>query len=208
MTSYSAAEIRQRYDDFAQRYARMEGLQEALLAMRRRRARVFANARGDVLEVAVGTGVNLPHYARDCRLTAVDVSPRMLDIARRRAAALGLTVALHEMDATALEFPDDSFDTVTSSLTTCTFPDPVAALAEMGRVCRPDGQVLLLEHGRSDRGWCGRYQDRRAERHAHALGCQWNREPLDLVAQAGLTVVAARRGLLGTFHEITARPPA
>ena len=66
---------------------------------------------------------------------------------------------LHEMDAQDLAFPDDSFETVISSLSTCTFPDPVEALSEMGRVCAPNGQILLLEHGRSSVGAIARFQD-------------------------------------------------
>jgi ubiquinone/menaquinone biosynthesis C-methylase UbiE len=203
---FTPAEIRRRYDDFADQYARMERWQEPLLGTTRLRRRMFSRARGDVLEVAAGTGLNFPHYDRDCRLTAVDMSPRMLELAGRRAARLGLDIDLRVMDAGALEFPDDSFDTVTSSLTLCTFPDPLLALREMARVCRPTGQILLLEHGRSDREWFGRFQDRRADRHAQQLGCYWNRRPLELVDQAGLTTVSSRGSLIEVFQTIEARP--
>jgi ubiquinone/menaquinone biosynthesis C-methylase UbiE len=203
---FTPAEIRRRYDDFADKYARMERWQEPLLGTTRLRRRLFSRARGDVLEVAAGTGLNFPHYDRDCRLTAVDMSPRMLELAGRRAARLGLDIDLTVMDAGALEFPDDSFDTVTSSLTLCTFPDPLLALREMARVCRPTGQILLLEHGRSDREWFGRFQDRRADRHAQQLGCYWNRRPLELVDQAGLTTVSSRGSLIEVFQTIEARP--
>jgi ubiquinone/menaquinone biosynthesis C-methylase UbiE len=203
---FTPAEIRRRYDDFADKYARMERWQEPLLGTTRLRRRLFSRARGDVLEVAAGTGLNFPHYDRDCRLTAVDMSPRMLELAGRRAARLGLDIDLRVMDAGALEFPDDSFDTVTSSLTLCTFPDPLLALREMARVCRPTGQILLLEHGRSDREWFGRFQDRRADRHAQQLGCYWNRRPLELVDQAGLTTVSSRGSLIEVFQTIEARP--
>jgi ubiquinone/menaquinone biosynthesis C-methylase UbiE len=91
-------------------------------------------------------------------------------------------------------------------LSTCTFPDPIQALREMSRVCRRDGRILLVEHGRSDRGWAARYQDRRAEAHARMIGCHWNREPLELVRQAGLQVTRADRRFLGVFHSIEARP--
>ncbi len=203
---FTPAEIRRRYDDFADKYARMERWQEPLLGTTRLRRRLFSRARGDVLEVAAGTGLNFPHYDRDCRLTAVDMSPRMLELAGRRAARLGLDIDLRVIDAGALEFPDNSFDTVTSSLTLCTFPDPQLALREMARVCRPTGQILLLEHGRSDREWFGRFQDRRADRHAQQLGCYWNRRPLELVDQAGLTTVSSRGSLIEVFQTIEARP--
>lgn len=205
-TQFTPGEIRRRYDDFADQYARIERWQEPLLRTGRLRRQLFGRARGDVLEVAAGTGINFPHYDGECRLTAVDMSPRMLELARRRAADLGRDVDLRVMDAGALEFTNDSFDTVTSSLTLCTFPDPVLALREMARVCRPAGQILLLEHGRSDREWFGRFQDRRANRHARQLGCYWNRRPLELVDQAGLTTVSTRGMLLGVFQTIDARP--
>jgi hypothetical protein len=78
----------------------------------------------------------------------------------------------------------------------------------MGRVCRPKGKILLLEHGRSDRDWLGRWQDRHADEFAKPLGCHWNREPLNLVCKAGLTVNEARRNFFGIFHRIEARPEA
>ena len=126
----------------------------------------------------------------------------MLNIARKRAAKLSMNVSFLLADAEALPFSDESFDTVVSSLSTCTFPDPVAALKEMARVCRPEGKVLLLEHGRSDREWFGRFQDRHADRFAEPLGCHWNREPLELVRQTGLNVYQAKRNFFGIFQQI------
>jgi len=198
-------EIRQKYDKVAPRYDLMEAIPE-LLGMRRLRGSLLRRAAGKVLEIAAGTGKNLRYYSRDCQLTAVDLSPAMLEVARKRANRLGLYIPFLVMDAEALAFPDQSFDTVVSSLTVCTFPDPVAALREMARVCRADGRILLLEHGRSDREWLGRWQDRRADRHAEYLGCRWNREPLDLVHQAGLMLLAARRAFFGIFHVLEAMP--
>jgi ubiquinone/menaquinone biosynthesis C-methylase UbiE len=129
-----------------------------------------------------------------------------LDIARKRAAKLSVNVSFLLADAEALPFSDESFDTVVSSLSTCTFPDPVAALKEMARVCRPQEKVLLLEHGRSDREWLGRWQDRHADQFAKPLGCHWNREPLELVRKANLKVSEARRLFFGVFHQIEADP--
>lgn len=76
----------------------------------------------------------------------------------------------------------------------------------MARACRAEGKILLLEHGRSDREWLGRFQDRRADSFAKPLGCHWNREPLELVKQAVLKVVRARRAFFGIFHLIEAMP--
>jgi hypothetical protein len=77
----------------------------------------------------------------------------------------------------------------------------------MSRACRRDGRILLMERDRSDREWLGRSQDRTAEKHAKQLGCHWNRRPLDLVREAGLSVLAARHFFLGVFNMIEAAPP-
>ena len=82
----------------------------------------------------------------------------------------------------------------------------MAALKEINRVCRRDGKILLLEHGRSDRERLGRWQDRHAEQFAKPLGCHWNREPLKIAREAGLKVVRAQRIFFGIFHHIEAVP--
>ena len=136
----------------------------------------------------------------------MDVSREMLNVGRQRAAKLSMDMSFLLADARGPPLTDKSFDTVVSSLTACTFPNPVAALQEMARVCRTDGKVLLLEHGRSDREWLGRWQDRREDSFAKQLGCLFNREPLELVREASLNVVEARRVFYGIFHEIQAEP--
>lgn len=204
-SSSERAEIRRKYDRFARAYALAEPLQE-LLGVGRLRRTLLRRAAGRVLEIAAGTGANLRYYPGDCRILAVDLSPGMLDRARRKAVRLEREVPFLIMDGEDLAFPDRSFDTVVSSLSLCTFPDPLAALGEMRRVCRKEGRILLLEHGRSDREWLGRWQDRRADLHARALCCHWNREPLELVRRAGLTPIAARRTFFGILHHIEAAP--
>src|SRR6266511_5666494 len=107
---------------------------------------VCAQATGDVLEVAIGTGRNLPFYAQGIRLIGVDFSPAMLQLARRQADRLGRTVDLRLGDAQALELPDASFDTVVCTFSLCAIPDERRAIAEMKRVLRPGGRLLLLDH--------------------------------------------------------------
>jgi ubiquinone/menaquinone biosynthesis C-methylase UbiE len=202
---FTSRELSEKYDRFARWYDLVEGIPD-VLGVRKLRQRLLRPASGNVLEVAVGTGKNLRYYPRGCRIIAVDVSRQMLNVARQRAAKLSMDVSFSLADAAALPFPDKSFDTVVSSLTTCTFPNPVAALREMARVCRTDGRVLLLEHGRSDREWLGRWQDRREDSFAKQLGCHWNRKPLDLVRKAGLKINNSRRVFFGVFHQIEAVP--
>src|SRR5262249_49673458 len=173
-------EISEKYDRFAPWYDVVEVVPD-FLGVRKLRQRLLARASGTVLEVAVGTGRNLPYYPASCRIFGVDVSREMLNLARQRTLKLSMNVFFSLADAEALPFPDKTFDTVVSSLTTCTFPNAVTALKEMARVCRTNGKILLLEHGRSNREWLGRWQDRREHSFAKQLGCHWNREPLDLV---------------------------
>jgi len=198
-------QIRQTYDRIAHWYDLMEAVPE-FLGVRRLRYEILQRASGKVLDVAVGTGKNLRYYPGTCQITAVDMSPAMLKIARRRADSLCLDITLLMMDAEAIGFHDKSFDTVVSSLTLCTFPEPIAALQEMARVCRTNGSILLVEHGRSDCKRLGRWQDRRADRHAAKVGCHWNREPFEIVLRAGLKVIDARRTFFVIFHLIEAMP--
>jgi len=195
----AAADLQQKWDRAARWYDWGVALLE-IAVFRDLRRRLLASAHGRVLEVAAGTGANLPYYPTGTHITAVDLSPAMLEKARRRGVRHASV-----MDAGVLALPDSSFDTVVSTLGTCTFPDPVAAVREMRRVCRPGGRILLLEHGRSDRPRLAAYQDRKAAGHAKHLGCWWNRDPLETVRSAGLDPYAARRTLFGIIHVIEAR---
>jgi len=104
-----------------------------------------------VLEVGVGTGINAALYPRDCQVTGIDFSPKMLIKAQDRIARKGVeNVRLFEMDATALKFADDSFDIVYAPYVISVVPDPVAVTKEMWRVCRPGGKVIILNHFRSE----------------------------------------------------------
>ena len=195
----TAAEIREKYDRMAPKYDLSVVFCEVLGVSRLRR-HLLKQAYGEVLEIAVGTGKNLSYYPEGCRITAVDISPNMLRIAADRAERLKLRVSFQVQDAGSLPFTDSTFDTIVSALSLCTLTDPMHSLREMARVCRKDGQILLLEHGRSDREWLGRWQDRKADKYAMAVGCHWNREPLDLVKEAGLTIVKNQRLFFGAIH--------
>jgi ubiquinone/menaquinone biosynthesis C-methylase UbiE len=170
-----------------------------ILIVRRLRSQPWKSVVGRVLEVAAGTGSNLAQYPPGVDIITVDLSPRMISKARQRGAQKAAV-----MDAQHLAFRDGSFDTVVSTLGTCTFPDPVEALREMRRVCRPSGHILLLEHGRSSRPGVAAWQDRHAAKWATHLGCWWNREPLESARKAGLEPQTTTRGFLGMVHVIHA----
>lgn len=215
----TARDIAGRYDAFARSYALLDRL-EPVTGLRRLRRRLLAAASGEVLLVAAGTGMDLRALPPVPRILLTDISPGMLDVAAQRAASVrgaavrgaggragsGGQVACAVMDAQALALRADSFDTVVSTLSLCTIPDPLAALREITRVCRPDGRVLLLEHGLSHHGWLARYQQRRDPAHARSLGCHINRDPLALATSAGLRPDRVRRVLFGTHYLIEARP--
>lgn len=105
-----------------------------------------------VLEVGIGTGLNLPLYPPDCRLTGIDLSGDMLDKAIDRVQQLAMpNVTLKVMDATSLDFGDNEFDKAVATYTISAVPDPIAVLEEMKRVVKPDGTLVILNHFRSER---------------------------------------------------------
>ena len=110
-----------------------------------------------VVEVGIGTGLNLPLYPANCRLTGIDLSSEMLDKAIERVQQLTMpNVTLKVMDATSLDFAENEFDKAVATYTISAVPDPVAVLREMRRVVKPDGKIVILNHFRSERritGW-------------------------------------------------------
>src|SRR6266516_3770399 len=168
---------------------------------------VCSQAAGEVLEIGVGTGRNLTHYRDDVRLTCVELSPAMLEIARARARELGREVDLRVGDAQALEFPDQSFDSVVCTLSLCTIPDDRAAVAEMRRALRAGGRLLLLEHVRSPL-----LPVRLGQRLLDPLAVRFEadhllREPLDHLRAEGFEVERLERSKLGIVERIAARKP-
>ena len=195
------------YDEIANGYEKKVWFDQYILGVARQRKQLMSKAYGKILDVACGTGLNLPFFPAASEITAVDLSQRMLDVTGQKAADLNLKIQAHLMDAGKLEFADGNFDTVTSTLSTCTFPDPIQALQEMKRVCRTGGLILLLEHGHSSLPWLANFQDRNVLPHYQQnAGCRWNQNPLDLVKAAGLNVLKSKRFGLGMFHAITATP--
>lgn len=164
-------------------------------------------AHGRVLEVAIGTGRNLPHYPSDTSITGIELSPAMLAIARQRAADLDRPVELHEGDAEQLPFDDASFDTVACALSLCTIPDPTAALAEMHRVLVPGGTLLLVDHIASSWPPIRAAQWLLERLTIRAAGEHFTRRQLPLVHAAGFQIVEAERLKAGSVERILARKP-
>lgn len=207
MAEHSTERARQIWNRNAPRYDRDMRLIERLLFPDARRW-ACAQAVGDTLEVAVGTGLNLPHYPPGVRLTGVDLSPEMLVLARKRAADLGQAADLREADAQALPFEDGSFDTVVCTMSLCSVPDEQAAIAEMHRVLRPGGQLLLVDHVAAPNRLLRAGQQLAERITVRVAGDYQTRRPLPLVERAGLTVQDSRRSRAGTIEQLRAVKPA
>jgi ubiquinone/menaquinone biosynthesis C-methylase UbiE len=148
---------------------------------------VLTGARGRVLELGAGTGLNLELYPLDASdLTLVEPDPHMVKQLRNRVAALGSAARVVEAPGEKLPFEDDSFDTVVVTLVLCTVPDPTATLAEVKRVLKPDGQFLFMEHVRSSDPSLAKWQDR-LEKPWRFLGdgCHCNRDTESAIKAAG-----------------------
>lgn len=172
------------------------------------RAWVCSQGVGEVLEVAIGTGLNLPLYPPGVHLSGIEWSPQMLALARRRANELGLAADLREGDAQALPFPDASFDTVVCTLAMCAIPDDRRAIAEMSRVLKPGGRLLLLDHVPSS-AWPVRALQGLIELLTVPLGGEHLlRRPLRRVEAAGLEIEQHDRFKLGVVERLAARKPA
>ena len=165
----------------------------------RMRQKVVPQAHGRVLEVGIGTGLNMPHYdkTRVTRVTGLDPALELQPRARRRIEAAGLPVDLVGLSAERIPRPDASFDSVVVTYSLCTIPDPLAALREMRRVLVPAGPLLFCEHGRAPDGTVARWQDRLQPWWGPlAGGCHLNRDIPALLRAAGFECPQLHTGYL------------
>jgi len=194
MTSWQAkqAAVTRVYERIARVYDTYDGLMD-LMGGSARRQRVVGRALGKTLEVGIGTGRNLEHYPAEVELTGIDVSARMLARARLRAKRLRRPVQLTVADVQALPFADASFDTVVATCVFCSVADPERGLAEVCRVLKPDGIVLLLEHVRPENEILGRIADLASPLTRRLFGPEMNRRTEATVAKVGLEALDVRR---------------
>lgn len=169
------------------------------------RRRVAALAEGTVLEIGVGTGLNLPAFHRARMVVGIDPDPHMLRRARRRAGAAPCPAWFVQGSAHDLPLRSGSVDTAVVSLSLCTIPDPATALAEIRRVLAPNGALVFLEHVRSDHPATARFQDRVAPAWRRvAGGCHANRRTVEEIEAAGFEITSLWRSRSSSLVQGTA----
>lgn len=184
--------------DAAMRLADRAGLRAA-------RARIAGGAGGEVLEIGIGTGLNLDGYPGGVSVHGIDLSEPALEIAARRASHLHRPVTLTVGDAAALPYPDRSFDVVVGTFVLCSVGDVAATLRESQRVLRSGGTLRFLEHARSDHRSVARLQASFAPAWARAAGgCRLDHDVRASIEDAGLRIVSARSRAGGLLVEIVA----
>ncbi|HET9221207.1 MAG TPA: class I SAM-dependent methyltransferase, partial [Roseiflexaceae bacterium] len=173
------------------------------------RERLWQSVRGPrVLEVGVGTGKSMPYYPAGMTITAIDLSPCLLEQARLHAAQDHISVDRREADVQVLPFPDASFDTAIASCVFCSVPDPLLGLRELRRVLVPGGQLLLLEHVLSHRALFRPAMNLINLLVARMMGANINRETVENVRRAGFMKLQIEDLWLDIVKRIEARNPA
>jgi ubiquinone/menaquinone biosynthesis C-methylase UbiE len=197
------ADVRRVFDKIAGNYDQQIAFWERRL-FKGSRQWVTSRARGEVVEIAVGTGLNLPLYPADVTVIGIELSEQMLLRARRRAAEAKLRVDLRQGDAQALDLPDACADTVVSTFTLCSIPDPAAAVREAYRILRPGGRMVLAEHGPSSNVLL-RGAMRLAEPATVRFGADHlTRDPRPLLSQAGFHLDEVHREKSGVSFRVLA----
>jgi ubiquinone/menaquinone biosynthesis C-methylase UbiE len=204
-----AGEVASRYRRIAPAYDLLD-LPFEYFRYRPLRRMLFAGLTGHILDAGVGTGRNMPFYPPGAKVTGIDVSPGMLARAEQRRARLGVEVTLLELDISDTRLPDRSFDAVVASFLFCVLPKKHhhAALCELARLCKPGGEVRLIEYTRPVSP-LRRALTRLWEPWVRwAYGASYDRYPEPLMPEAGLTVVEARFVVDQLIRYIRATPTA
>lgn len=194
------------YNRVAWRYDFLEAPMERMFFSKLRKE-MLKGVSGKVLDVGAGTGKNLPYSPEGIELHGIDISPRMLERARKRADRLGMDVDLQVMDVEDLQFPDRFFDFIVVTFVFCSVTDPVKGLRELARVIKDDGTILLLEHVRSKNRVLGKLMDWLNPIARWLFGPNINRRTVDNVKAAGLEVVSVESKGPEILKRIVARRP-
>lgn len=191
-------QIKEKYNSFSKWYDFAGVLNDLLI--KKYRKELLKNAKGKVLEVGMGTGINLKYYPKDCEIVGIEISEEMLKRAKKRKKKLKRKATFFVGDAENLPFKNKTFETVVDTLGLCTYPNPVKALEEITRVCKPRGRILLLEHGLSNNKFVEKLQRKRECKHYQKIGCSLLRNHEILIKKAGLKAVKIERFFFGMFY--------
>ncbi|WP_274362812.1 class I SAM-dependent methyltransferase [Paenibacillus thermotolerans] len=190
------------FDKQARQYdRRRENPKEA-----RWRQQLIRHAKGEVLEIAVGAGANFPYYTPGVKVTATDFSEAMLEKAKQAAARYRLDAQFIRGDMDEMDFPDQSFDSVVSTLSMCSYADPLTVLKKLNRWCKPGGNILLMEHGISTNAAVSAVQKTLNPMLYRLLGCHHTRDIPGLVRAAGIDIAATESYWFDMVHLIWAKP--
>lgn len=205
-----------RFDREAEGYDEMVGISETLLLLTAKRKKLTAMASGHVLEVAVGTGRNIPYYkTKQCAtVTLLDASGPMLGVAKRKwidtHKEYFSRVFFKQQSAVDPIIPpygaQDGYDTVIQTMGLCSTPQPVELLQNIEACTNKNGRILLLEHGKSHYEWLNSILDKTAPAHADQHGCWWNKDIGKIVEDSGLEVTNIRRYNFGTTWWVELKP--
>lgn len=178
-----------------------------MMGAKKWRKELFARIpEGDILEIGIGMGANIEHYpAGTRRFTGIDISPRMLNEARKEASRIGSVVKLLEMDAEKLELPTESFDAIVSTCVFCSIPDPASAFSEAKRVLKTGGTAYFLEHMRPEGRIRGCIFDVLNHVTSGLFGININRRTEEAIKENGFEIIESKHLMSDIFRFIVAR---
>ena len=168
--------------------------------------KLFSNMEGDILFLALGTGLDIPTFPKGKNITAIDISPKMLEVARPRIDEYDGSITTEVMDVHDLKYEEDSFDQVFTSCTFCSVPNPIDGLKSLKRVLKPDGDLYMFEHTRS-KYYPFKIMMDLMNQLSKRLGPDMNRTTVDNVAAAGFEVLEVNNLFLDVVKTIKCRNP-
>ncbi|SHF36594.1 Ubiquinone/menaquinone biosynthesis C-methylase UbiE [Seinonella peptonophila] len=192
----------QKFDKQAKKYEKMQK-NDPIAKFRKR---IFPEAEGRVLEVAIGAGLNLPFYKNVTELVGIDFSLEMLRVAKQASLQYSFPIKLNQADVETAEFEANSFDTIVSSLSFCTYENPIHVMNQFSKWCKPNGKILMLEHGKSTNRMLSILQKAIDPLAFKMIGCHQDREILHYVNSSNLEVLNVNRSIAGLLYFIWARP--
>jgi len=170
------------------------------------RQQLLSHAKGEVLELAVGAGANFPFYPSGVKITATDFSEAMLEKAKRAAKQHRIDGHFICSDIEEMNFPDHSFDTIVSTLSFCSYDNPLMVLNKINRWCKPDGKLLFMEHGISSNLAVSAVQKTLNPLLYRFYGCHHTRNIIELVRESGITIDKTESYWFNMVHLIWAKP--